>query len=141
MSLAFSDDRTIAAPVSAVWAALTDWGRAPSWMPGVESMRSSGPLTAGTELSFTARGKDRTSRIVECRPNAVLTLDGAVGGVRASYRYTLEPVDATLTRVSLAVDVATTGAVRLLGPVIRASIAKADGVQLTQLKRLLEEEG
>lgn len=139
MSRAFTDEQTITAPVGSVWTALTDWGRAPSWMPGVDSMSSSGPLAEGTQLTFTARGKDRTSRIAECRPESVLRLESTVGGVLASYRYTLEPVDAGVTRVALAVEVETSGAMKLLGPVIRSAIAKADGVQLSQLKRLVEQ--
>ncbi len=138
MSRAFTDEQTIHAPTGSVWATLTDWGCAPDWMPGVDSISSSGPLAEGTQLSFTARGKDRTSRIAECRPESVLRLDSAVGGVRASYRYTLEPVDTGATRVALAVDVETNGVMKLFGPVIRSAIAKADGVQLAQLKRLVE---
>ena len=138
MARAFTDQQTISAPRSSVWGVLTDWGRAASWMPGVDSLSNSGPLAEGTQLTFTARGKDRTSRIAECTPESALTLDSSVGGVRASYRYTLEPAG-DATRVALVVDVETSGAMKLLGPVIRSAIAKADGGQLAQLKRLVEQ--
>lgn len=139
MSMAFSDEQIIAAPIGTVWATLTNWDHGPKWLPGVDSMHSSGPLAEGTSLVFTARGKERTSRITECRPDTALTLVSAVGGVLASYRYTLEALEPATTRAALVVDVATSGFMRLLGGVIRTAIAKEDHVQLLRLKHLVEQ--
>lgn len=141
MSRAFADEQTIDAPVGTVWATLTDWGRAPAWMPGVDSMRAAGPLAEDTRLTFTARGKDRTSTVTECRPESTLTLTSTLGGVRANYRYLLAPKDPATTLASLTVDVETSGLMKLFGPMIRSAIAKADGVQLAQLKHLIEQPG
>jgi uncharacterized protein YndB with AHSA1/START domain len=40
MSTAFVATETIARPVETVWRILTDWDRAPDWMPGVEQARA-----------------------------------------------------------------------------------------------------
>lgn len=136
MTLAFTDRRILTAPPAEVWAALTDWSRAPAWLPGVERMRADGPLAVGTVLRFTARGKDRTSTIAALEPGRVLTLTSEQPGVRADYRYEVEPAGSGAA-VSLTADVETRGAMRLLGAVIRSAIVKEDGRQLERLAALL----
>lgn len=136
MTLAFEDRRVVPASPADVWSLLTDWSRASSWLPGVEGMRADGPLAVGTVLRFTARGKERTSTITALEPGRVLTLTSEQPGVRADYRYALAP-DGSGTSVSLAADIETRGAMRMLGPVIRGAIAREDGAQLERLVALL----
>lgn len=132
MTLAFADTRTFAAAPDIVWAVLTDWSRAHRWMPGVERMQADGPDAVGVVLRFNARGSERTSAITELEPGRSITLSSAQPGVRAHYRYRLAPV-AQGTEISLEADVVTSGAMRLMGPVIRSAIAKADRPQLERL--------
>lgn len=138
MNTAFTDEQTIAAPPEAVWARLTDWTGAPHWMPGVESMRTDGPLAVGTVLHFAARGKPRTSTVTAVDPGHSLTLRSLVGGVTADYVYTVQPTDASNTTVRLEALVGTRGIMTLLAPVIRGAIAKEDGAQLARLKAWVE---
>lgn len=138
MTLAFSARRTVTADPATVWAALTDWGRASEWLPGVEGMRAEGPLAVGTVLHFTARGAARTSTITALDAGRALTLTSEQPGVRADYRYTLAASGSgSGTEVALDADVETRGAMKLLGPVIRGAIAKEDGGQLDRLAAIL----
>lgn len=136
MTLAFSARRTVPAAPADVWAVLTDWSRAAEWLPGVDGMRAEGPLAVGTVLHFTARGAARTSTITALEPGRALTLTSEQPGVRADYRYVLAP-SGSGTELSLDADVATRGAMKLLGGVIRGAIAKEDGGQLDRLAALL----
>jgi carbon monoxide dehydrogenase subunit G len=140
MRAAFTDEQEITAAPEAVWAALTDWAAAPQWMPGVESMRADGPLAIGTVLTFTARGKERTSIVAALEPGAAITLRSVVGGVSAEYAYSVRSGDrADASRVGLDAKVATHGIMTLFASMIRRAIAKEDGVQLARLKAWVEE--
>ena len=65
-----------------------------------------------------------------------MVLRSVQGGVTADYRYAVEPAG-TGALVTLDADVRTRGAVRLLGPVIRAAIRRADRSQLDRLAERL----
>src|SRR3712207_1953112 len=136
MTEAFTVSTTVAAPPKRVWATITDWSAAPEWMPGTSAFRLDGPLRPGAVLHYTARGKERTSTIAEVVPERSITLTSTVGKVHAAYTYTLTPA-AGGTRVDLAADVRTAGAMRLLDRVIRRAIAKEDSGQLDRLKPLV----
>ena len=125
----FTAETTIDAPIDAVWARLIDWDTAAQWMPGVDALRAQGPTAAGTTLVFTTRGKQRTGQIAALDPGRSVTLRSIQGGVTADYVYTCTR-HGNETRVSLVADCRITGPVRLLGPVIRSAIRRADGGQL-----------
>ena len=136
MTIAFTAARVVAAAPPVVWATLTNWERGPEWLPEVEKMTSDGPTTVGTVLRFTARGTPRTSTVSAVDPGRSITLTSEQPGVTAHYRYTLEP-EGSGTAIALEADVVTSGVMRLLGPVIRSAIAKADRVQLDRLAAVL----
>ncbi|MDQ4137894.1 MAG: SRPBCC family protein [Actinomycetota bacterium] len=138
MTEAFSSTTTVAAAPERVWATITDWSKAPEWMPGTSSFRLEGALRPGAVLHYTARGKERTSTVTDVVTNSSLTLESTVGKVHAAYTYVLSPV-AGGTRVDLSADVRTSGAMRLLDGVIRRAIAKEDSSQLDRLKPLIEQ--
>jgi carbon monoxide dehydrogenase subunit G len=129
MTEVFNAETTINRPVDAVWARLIDWDRAARWMSGVEALRADGPTVAGTTLVFTARGRERTGQIAALEPGRSITLRSIQGGVTADYVYTCAPRGEG-TRVSLVADCRITGPIRLLGPVIRSAIRRADSGQL-----------
>lgn len=129
MTEVFTAEIVIDRPVDAVWARLTDWDTAARWMPGVDALRAHGPTATGATLTFTTRGRERTGRIVALDPGRGITLRSTQGGVTADYAYTCAPHGAG-TRVRLVADCRMTGPVRLLGPVIRSAIRRADGRQL-----------
>ena len=129
MTVAFTSATTIGHPVGPVWNRLVDWDSAAQWMSGVDALRAEGPVAAGTTLVFTARGKERRGSIVAVEPGRSVTLRSIQGGVTADYAY--ECVDQGRgTRVSLVADCSMTGPFRLLGPLIRFAIRRADGGQL-----------
>lgn len=141
MPQAFRDNQTILASPHDVWATLTDWSTASEWMPGVSDMRAAGDTAVGTELTFSARGKARSSTVTALEPGRLITMSSTMSstmpGVLADYTYTLEPAG-DATTVSLVADVETSGPMKLMGKVIRSAIAKEDGVQLARLKALIE---
>jgi uncharacterized protein YndB with AHSA1/START domain len=132
---AFRVTRTVARPAEQVWAALTDWDGAARWLK-VDRIHAEGPTAVGTRLVVTTRGRDRASEITELEPGRSITLRSVQGGVTADYRYTLEP-DGDGTRLTLVADVTTRGPWRLLAPVIRTAIRRADAGQLDALAAAL----
>jgi carbon monoxide dehydrogenase subunit G len=129
MTEVFTAETTIDRPVDAVWERLIDWDTAAEWMSGVDALRVHGPSAAGTTLVFTTRGKQRTAQIAALDPGRSVTLRSIQGGVTADYVYAcVRHGDGT--RVSLAADCRMTGPLRLLGPVVRSAIRRADSGQL-----------
>lgn len=137
MTIAIDTSIRIPAPRPVVWETLTDWSRAHEWMPEASGMhQTSEPLQVGTVLAFRAQKSDRTSTVEALRVGEMISLASDGPGVHAVYTYTLEDSgDGTLVR--LVADVETRGAMKLLGPTIRSSIAKADGGQLEALAGML----
>lgn len=131
MTRAFAVSTTIDLPVGLVWERLVDWETADRWMPGVDAIRTEGPTAAGTIVVFTTRGKERLGRIAELDPGRSITLTSSQGGVSANYVYECV-TEGRGTRVSLVADCSTTGYMRLLGPVIRYAIRRADHGQLDE---------
>jgi uncharacterized protein YndB with AHSA1/START domain len=135
MTRAFTVSRTVDLPPEEVWRQLTDWPAAAGWL-GVDDLRADGPTAVGTRLAFRARGRDQRSEITAVEPDRSVVLRSVQGGVTADYRYAVEPAG-TGALVTLDADVRTRGAVRLLGPVIRAAIRRADRSQLDRLAEQL----
>lgn len=129
MTEAFAAETTIDRPVDAVWARLVDWDAAARWMSGVDALRAQGPTAAGTTLVFTSRGKERTGQIAALDQGRSITLRSTQCGVTADYVYACAQ-DGRGTRVSLVADYQMTGPMRLLGPVIRSAVRRADDGQL-----------
>ena len=129
MTMAFTAATTIGHPAGHVWDRLVDWDSAAQWMPGVDGLRAEGPVAAGTTLVFTARGKERRGSIVAVEPGRTVTLRSIQGGVTADYAYECVG-QGQGTRVSLVADCSITGPWRLLGPLIRFAIRRADAGQL-----------
>lgn len=140
--IAIDTSTTVAAPPDEVWRALTDWSRAPRWMPGVQQLRASGAtLVPGTTLTFTARGKERTAVVEEVAAPKHLVLVSRSGPVTATYSYLLAAEAHGRTRLRLVAEVRVGGPLALLGAVIRRSIALEDGVQPDRLRALVEGAG
>ncbi len=129
MTTAFTASTTVGQPVGAVWERLVDWDTADQWMPGVDAVRAPGPLAAGSTLVFTARGKERLATVAALEPGRSITLRSVQGGVTADYTYECV-ADGGGTRLGLVADCTMTGPVKLLGPVVRYAIRRADGGQL-----------
>lgn len=129
MTKAFAAQTTIDRPVAVVWARLVDWDSAPTWMPGVEALRADGPTAPGTALIFRSRGKERVGHIWAMDPGHGIPVRSVQGGVTADYVYSCR-AERVGTLVTLEADCRFAGPVRLLAPLIRAAIRRADGGQL-----------
>lgn len=129
MTTAFTATTTVGHPVGTVWERLVDWDTAHRWMPGVGAVRAEGPVAAGSTVVFTSRGKERRATIAALEPGRSITLRSVQGGVTADYTYECV-ADGPATRVGLMADCSMTGPVRLLAPVIRYAIRRADGGQM-----------
>lgn len=139
MSRAFAVEETILRPASQVWEALTDWPNAHRWMPGIDGMTAEGETAEGTQLTFRARGAERTSVIVHCDVGRSIVLRSAQGGVTADYRYEIHALDEHSARATLVADCQVSGlGMRLLSPLLRIAIKMSDGKQLRLLKGVVE---
>ncbi len=138
MATAFEVGARIDRSPAEVWAVLTDWERAPEWMDGIESMGSDGGLAEGAQLTFVARGKERTSVIAALDPESSLTLRSTQGGVVADYRYDLT-ADGDGTAMKLTADCSTSGVWVVFGPLLRRLVRRADSGQLEALKTVVED--
>jgi carbon monoxide dehydrogenase subunit G len=139
MTEAFRTEEALAVSSDRAWAALTDLVRAPEWMPGVDSMSVAGTLRQGARVTFHTRGKERASEVIQLAPGRSMTLRSVQGPVTADYVYSVDPVADEASRVTLAADVTTSGGMRVLAPLIRSAIAKADRGQLSRFKAFVEQ--
>ncbi|MHA6785661.1 SRPBCC family protein [Pseudonocardia saturnea] len=138
MTRAFEVETTIDRPVGQVWRELTDWDRAPRWMPGVQAMHCDAGTAVGATICFESRGRTRTSAITAVEPERSVTLDSVQGGVTARYVYRLEPAGER-TRAVLTADVDAAGFPwALLGPLIRTAVRRADAGQLGAFREVVE---
>ena len=141
MTRTISTSETINRPPEDVWDVLTDWPGAVRWMNGIESMSIDGETAEGARVRFFTRGQDRESMITQCESGRSITLRSQQGGVTADYRYSIEAVGESSSRVSLEADCQFSGLMfRLLRPLIRIAIRRTDGGQIAALKRVIEGE-
>lgn len=138
MTQVFASETMIGRPRAEVWAALTDWDRAPGWMDGVESLRADGPVEPGTTLTFRTGGRDRSSSIGAADPGRSLVIRSQLRGVSSEYAYELHDDEAGGTRVTLVAQCTATGVHRLLGPALRDAMRRTDSGQLEALRSLVE---
>lgn len=140
MSGGFQASAHVERPVEAVWRCLTDWNRAPEWMTGIDEMRPADGAAAGegSRLKFRSRGTDRDTLIVVWSPPERLALRSVQGGMTATYEYTCAP-ERDGTRVTLNARCEAKGlGWRMVSPLIRLLMKRADSGQVAALKRLVE---
>ena len=132
--MAFTSRTTIDRKPEDVWALLTDFERAPLWMDGIDAMKvvSDGPIRAGSELQFVARGSVRSSTVAKWDPPNQIVLVSKQGGVTATYTYRCQPTADGGTEASLEAECVMKGAWKLLGPLIRFMMKRVDGKQMHQ---------
>ena len=139
MKEAFAVQTIIRRPASEVWAALTNWNNAAAWMNGVESVRSDRGNVEGAQVLFTARGKERGSKIVRVEDGREVVLRSDQGGVVAEYAYRLEPIDDSTTQLSLRAQCETRGVLwTVFAPALRLAMKMTDRGQVDALKLLVE---
>lgn len=135
--------QSIAAPRDIVWHHLTDPDSMTRWMNGVDEMRTAdgGPLATGAQIVFSARGKTRYTQVTEFEPQRRLIMRSSQGPVTATYVYALTDSEReNMTIASLEADCTVRGWMRMLMPLLTFAIRRADGNQLSDLKRLVEDQ-
>jgi uncharacterized protein YndB with AHSA1/START domain len=118
-----------------VWRHLTEPDLMSGWMPGIDGMRTidGAPLTEGSGLAFRSRGAERSSDVVHYREKERLALRSKQGPVTATYTYHVKP-HGEGTHVRLEAECRARGPMKLLMPLIRYLMRRADSGQLKHLK-------
>jgi carbon monoxide dehydrogenase subunit G len=106
----FESSIDIDAPAERVWALVDKLEEWPQWMPSIKKIErvSQGPLTAGSQLSVTAKVSGLTVRllmtITEFVEERNVVLEGKALGTKLARFYTLEPVN-DKTKLTIGGDV------------------------------------
>ena len=118
-----------------VWRHLTEPDLMSGWMPGIDGMRTidGAPLGEGSGLAFRSRGAERTSDVIHYRDKERLALRSTQGRVTATYTY-LVKAHGDGTHVRLEAECRARGPMKLLMPLIRHLMRRADSGQLKHLK-------
>jgi len=95
----FESSIDINAPVEKVWTLIDKLEQWPQWMPSIKKIErvSKGPLTAGSQLSVTAKVSGLTvtllMTIIEFIPERNVVLQGKALGTNLTRFYNLEPLN------------------------------------------------
>ena len=143
-------EHRIAAPVERVWEALTDIGRAPEVITGIERVEvlSDGPFAVGTRWRETRRifGKEATEEMYVTAAKAPerYVVESDSRGVHYISEFTLTPDEGGATSVRLVLDAETEkkslgGAMgKFLGGIGSKAVAKAISKDLEDVAAAVE---
>jgi carbon monoxide dehydrogenase subunit G len=137
----FESSIDINAPVEKVWALIDKLEEWPQWMPSIKKIErvSKGPLTAGSQLSITAKVSGLTvtllMTIIEFVPERTVVMQGKALGTNLTRFYNLEPLDGK-TKVTIGGEVS--GALAWLA--CRGGKAVSDEIAQAVKKRIEESE-
>jgi carbon monoxide dehydrogenase subunit G len=137
----FESSIDINAPVEKVWALIDKLEQWPQWTPSIKKIErvSKGPLTAGSQLSVTAKVSGLTitllMTITEFVPERTVVMQGKALGTNLIRFYNLEPLDGK-TKVTIGGEVS--GALAWLAR--RGGQAVSDEIAQAVKKRIEESE-
>ncbi|OZM55771.1 hypothetical protein CIB95_15525 [Lottiidibacillus patelloidae] len=136
----FKDEVVINGSVNDVWSYFIDIEQnGPKWMPGISSISvENKKLSEGNKITFTTRGKQQSSTVTSYKENDYITLTSVQGNFKADYRYSFNKHNENQTSLLLHATCEAEGIYKLLSPLIRLAIKKADGNQLKQFKEAFE---
>ncbi len=139
MSHIFSANEQVNAPVHTVWAYLTEPNKLAKWMPSIENVHTANGEHTSPEnpLMYRTGKKELFSPVVDYVPLVLIAYKSTRGSFSATYTYQID-ADGDQTSVSLSAACEATGLMRLLQPLLKSAIAKADGNQLKMLKAVVE---
>ncbi|MGJ8529883.1 SRPBCC family protein [Maritalea sp.] len=139
MSEIFSTEETINAPISAIWAHLTEPEKMSKWMPAIDNVRTANgePIAPENPLLYRAGGKELFSPVVDYAPLMLIAYRSTRGNFSATYVYEINAVDEG-TSISLVASCEAKGMMVLFQPLLKMVIKKADSVQLKMLKAVVE---
>jgi carbon monoxide dehydrogenase subunit G len=137
----FESSIDINAPVEEIWALIDKLEQWPQWTPSIKKIErvSKGPLTAGSQLSVTAKVSGLTvtllMTIIEFVPERTVVMQGKALGTNLTRFYNLEPLDGK-TKVTIGGEVS--GALAWLA--CRGGKAVSDEIAQAVKKRIEESE-
>jgi carbon monoxide dehydrogenase subunit G len=137
----FESSSDINAPVEKVWALIDKLEQWSQWMPSIKKIErvSKGPLTAGSQLSVTAKVSGLTitllMTITEFVPERNVVMKGKALGTNLTRFYNLEPLDGK-TKVTIGGEVS--GALAWLAR--RGGQAVSDEITQAVKKKIEESE-
>ena len=134
----------IARPVEVVAAYATDPSNAPAWYVNIDSVewKTPPPTQIGSQLEFVARFLGRTLRYVyevaELVPADRLVMRTQQGPFPMETTYIWEPAPNDETLMTLRNRGQPTGFSRLMAPIMKPAMRRANRKDLTKLKAILE---
>ena len=130
-------------PIEEVFAFVGDQTNAPQWQSGLVEVRrtTDGPLRVGTTHTFVrnfmGRKMEASNEYVAYEPNKRITIKSTSGPVRVEASYLFEAT-AKGTKVTGVMEMQTAGLLRLVEPLIAASVRREGKAAAGVLKDLLE---
>lgn len=138
-------DCIIDAPVETVFEFMADLDNVPQWVAGVREARvlEGHPQSVGGRVAhvneFMGRTFESTFEVVEWEPNVAMVFKVLSGPLRGTSRETLEPLDATSTKVEIEVVGDAAGPFRFMGGVAGRAARQQLETSLDNLKKRIEQ--
>jgi carbon monoxide dehydrogenase subunit G len=138
----FQNTVTIRRPPDDVFAFLADFENVPAWNYAIVETRkvSPGPVGVGTTYRQTRsvpRRSEEGFEVTVFEPASRLEVRGEIGPFRARARYALEP-SGSGTRLTNAVQLQSSGLLRLVAPLATSRVKRAVAANLDALRQVLE---
>ncbi len=86
----FEREVEINAPVEKVWQVITDPNHWPEWFPGVDSVSTATPVSAGGTFDYTTDGKTGHGKIVKMEPLKRLEITTQIGDDQDAHVFELQ---------------------------------------------------
>ena len=134
----------IARPLDVVSAYATDPSNAPEWYVNIDSVewKTPPPVQVGSQVEFVARFLGRTLRytyeFVEFVPGEQVVMRTQQGPFPMETTYTWERAPTTTTRMTLRNRGEPAGFSKVMAPIMKPAMRRANRKDLTRLKTILE---
>lgn len=144
MNVDIETEIVIARPVNDVFEYAADASNAPAWYANIESVdwKTPRPAEVGSRVEFVARFLGRTLHytyeFVELVPEQRLVMRTQQGPFPMETTYTWEATPSDSTRMKLRNRGAPTGFSRVMAPIMKPAMRRANRKDLARLKLILE---
>ncbi len=134
----------IKAPIDTVAGFVANPDNAPKWYVNIKSVewKTEKPLTTGSKIAFTAHFLGRKLsyiyEIVEFNANQNLVMKTAQGPFPMQTTYSWTKLDSNTTKMTLRNNGYPSGFSKLLAPLMRSAMKRANQKDLIKLKSILE---
>lgn len=131
-------------PASEVFAFVADQVNAPRWQRGLDSVRriGDGPIGVGTRHEFVrsmmGRRMSGENEYTRFEPDRCVAFTATSGGWPLEASYEVKPTGEQATRLTSRIELAPSGAFRILQPLFAAGMRRDVRANLATLKALLE---